>query len=376
MTLRSRAARVRDAFVRVPSPTGATSVRPVRTIVLLTADMPGQCRRYRVDAKRALAARAGLTLKVVHVSDPRGAMSALKEAQLLIVYRVSDGGPLRRIVRTARRRGVPVVFETDDAVHDRAAVAANPNLSTLPTELAEAVITGADGYRAALEMCDHALASTPALAESLARHVPGRAWVVSNGLDDETLEIARQLGTMAHTPGVPVRIVYGSGSRAHDADFALVVPALIDLLDSGAAELAVIGPVSLPPELDARSVTQLPELDYAEYLAELARADIAIAPLLDLPFNHGKSDVKWLEASALKVAFAGSAVVYGDTVEDGRTGVIVDRPGDWPDSLAQLVADDDMRRSLAAAAHEAVSDRALGGRPMRELNEFVVEVSR
>ena len=56
-----------------------------------------------------------------------------------------------------------MVFEADDAVHDRSLFAANPNLDTVPGTLRRQVVNGTDGYRDMLTRADHVLASTPRL---------------------------------------------------------------------------------------------------------------------------------------------------------------------------------------------------------------------
>ena len=45
-------------------------------------------------------------------------------------------------------------------------------------------------------------------------------------------------------------------------------------------------------------------------------------PLDDTPFNRAKSDLKFIEAGACRVASLASSVVYQDSIVHGETGLI------------------------------------------------------
>ena len=63
-----------------------------------------------------------------------------------------------------------------------------------------------------------------------------------------------------------------------------------------------------------------PLCPYPLYLDILARSDVSFMPLLDTPFNRCKSDLKFIEASAMGVASLASRTVYGDVIRHGVTG--------------------------------------------------------
>jgi hypothetical protein len=81
--------------------------------------------------------------------------------------------------------------------------------------------------------------------------------------------------------------------------------------------------------------------------------DIALAPLLDTPFNRCKSDLKYLDYAAL-----GASGIYSDlpvyaSVEHGVTGMrVTNQPDAWADGLYQLVTQPALRRTLAANAYD------------------------
>ena len=68
-----------------------------------------------------------------------------------------------------------------------------------------------------------------------------------------------------------------------------------------------------------------PTCDYDTYMALLGQCEISFMPLGDTPFNRAKSDLKFIEAGACRVAALASHIVYADSIEDGRTGLLFRR---------------------------------------------------
>jgi glycosyltransferase involved in cell wall biosynthesis len=78
---------------------------------------------------------------------------------------------------------------------------------------------------------------------------------------------------------------------------------------------------------------------------------IALAPLAPTRFNESKSHLRALEAAMLGFPVVASNVeAYGQFVQHGRTGFLVDRPSDWGRWLGELVGDADLREDMGRAA--------------------------
>lgn len=93
----------------------------------------------------------------------------------------------------------------------------------------------------------------------------------------------------------------------------------------------------------------MPGIDWLTKLWPNINADIAVAPLQDNTFNRSKTNIKWQEAAMIPAAFVGSNVPpYLGTVEDGKTGLLVDDGEDnWYNALEKLVLDASLRKELA-----------------------------
>ena len=93
---------------------------------------------------------------------------------------------------------------------------------------------------------------------------------------------------------------------------------------------------------------------YPKRLASLG-LDIMISPLTDSLLNRGKSNLKWLEASALKIPFVGSPIEpYKVSIRHGENGFLAKSEQDWIDALSELIKDPQKRKSMANTAHEEV----------------------
>ncbi len=102
-----------------------------------------------------------------------------------------------------------------------------------------------------------------------------------------------------------------------------------------------------------------PLCDYAVYLNILGQSEISFMPLADSPFNRCKSDLKFLEASSLRVATLASPTVYGDSVEDGRTGMLFTDANDLQQRLARMIANPGLTRAMADRARAHVADHRM-----------------
>ncbi len=98
--------------------------------------------------------------------------------------------------------------------------------------------------------------------------------------------------------------------------------------------------------LDTQHKTFTPTCDYDTYLRILGESEVCFMPLGDTAFNRAKSDLKFIEAGACRVATLASTVVYGDSIEDGRTGLLFRDPTEFRAGLLRLVAMPELAQDL------------------------------
>jgi glycosyltransferase involved in cell wall biosynthesis len=87
----------------------------------------------------------------------------------------------------------------------------------------------------------------------------------------------------------------------------------------------------------------------------LLRGDVGIAPTPRDRWTLGKCGFKVLQYMAAGLPVVASPVGSNATlVRPGETGVLPRRPEDWPEAIARLASDADLRRRLAPRAGAVV----------------------
>jgi hypothetical protein len=188
--------------------------------------------------------------------------------------------------------------------------------------------------------------STPALAEVLRKYNP---------------EIAVFPNTVRSLPpprnfADPQAITCFFGALNREEDWRPLLPA-INAVASKAGErlkFQVVHDQQFFQALESPHKSFTPTCDYDTYMQLLGTSEISFMPLADTPFNRAKSDLKFIEAGSRRVAALASTVVYGDSVEDGRTGLLFRDATELHSRLLRLVAMPDLACSLADAAREYV----------------------
>ena len=309
-------------LTRRTSPVAATHLLSQRILVVAELSIP-QCAKYRVRQKQEYLGDLDIPCTVIEWFHHEKVRQALQTHTLAIFYRVPGYPSTLADIAEARRLGVPTFWESDDLIFDPVAYAENPNLDQLDPTLRKTVLAGVPLFRAALLACDHGIASTETLADAMRRAGQSSAFVIENGIDSETLAFAAN-AVAAALPRRPPTIVYGSGSKAHGADFALVADAMAEVLrQRPEARFRLIGDLELPVAFDgvAGQVDQLPSVGYEAYLRLLAAADINIAPVTPGTFNDAKSNIKWIEAALVGLPTVCSPrTEFARVVTHGRDG--------------------------------------------------------
>jgi SAM-dependent methyltransferase len=198
----------------------------------------------------------------------------------------------------------------------------------------------------------HALqTSTAAMAEVLRKYNPEVA-VFPNAI--VSLPDVRNFTTQDS-----ITLFFGALNR--EQDWQALMPAINAITGKAGDRLRfqVVHDQQFFDALETPYKTFTPTCDYDTYLRLLGVAEVCFMPLGDTAFNRAKSDLKFIEASACRVATLASPVVYGDSVEDGRTGLLFRDPMEFHARLLRLVAMPELARQLADAARQYVAEHRM-----------------
>ena len=213
---------------------------------------------------------------------------------------------------------------------------------------------------------DGILVSTEFLKKRLSR-LNKRIIVISNALDERHFGGNDQKSRTIKQHGERKVIGY-MGTFTHDADLMIVIQPLREILRkySDLVEFQLVGGTSNPSVLslfDGLSfrVLDVPiaDVEYPNFISWMRKNmywDIGIGPLEDTYFNRSKSDIKFLDYSALGIAGVYSDVPsYQETIRHLETGCLVkNSPTEWSNALERILVDDQLRDRLARNAREYV----------------------
>jgi SAM-dependent methyltransferase len=152
------------------------------------------------------------------------------------------------------------------------------------------------------------------------------------------------------------------GALNRERDWAPLMPVLNEVAEKAGERLrfSVVHDQGFFDALHTPHKQFTPTCDYDTYLGLLGGCEISFMPLGDTPFNRAKSDLKFIEAGACRVASVASHIVYADSIEDGRTGLLFHNADELRDRLLRLVAMPELARGLGdAARHHVAGERMI-----------------
>lgn len=189
--------------------------------------------------------------------------------------------------------------------------------------------------------------STPALAEELRQQNPETA-MFPNGVFE--LPVPRNFQN-------PDQLTLFFGALNRGADWAPLMPVLNEVARAVGSRLKfqVMFDEEFFTALETPHKVFAPMGEYPAYMRMLSEADISFMPLADTAFNRAKSDLKFIEAGAARVATLASDVVYAASVKDGETGVLFRTPAELRGALLRLLAYPEATLKMANAARDYVA---------------------
>ncbi|WP_256386746.1 glycosyltransferase [Ruegeria sp. EL01] len=341
-------------FGKHPEHTHLTRMSP-KILIVAELSIP-QCTKYRVTQKANALESLGYDVNIMEWQDNKGVLIALQTHTLVIFYRVPGVPEVVEQFHEAARLNIPRGYDIDDLIFDVENYKLNPNLREFSDADLKNLMNGAQLYRQALMLADFNIGSTSRLCAKMADTNGAPSFILENALDAETLEIAQSISSTKR--GDSVTIVYGSGTNTHNADFDVASDAILQIMQEyHNVRLHIVGELTLPSGFDALEsrIKFTGRLDYSEYLRMLADDDISIAPLVDVEFNHAKSNIKFLEAAAVGLpSVCSSVAAFSTAIEHGQTGFLAASRQEWYDGLKTLIEDAELRAQVGEAARKSV----------------------
>jgi glycosyltransferase involved in cell wall biosynthesis len=272
----------------------------------------------------------------------------VRDCDVLHVHRESEERTLG-VVRYAKQAGIPVVYDDDD---DLGAIPKNNVSAKTYRGLAGARVKAAVGK--IVQAADLVTAPTPVLLEKFAAQGARRVELIENFARDEILSIRPR----KPANGDDVVIGWMAGSEHHlDIERVPIRDALQRLIDthdhvrvlSIGAGLGLKGP----------QFQHIPSIPFKDLLEPMSRFDVGLAVIADIPFNHGRSNLKVKEYAALGIPWLASPIgPYAGMGEDQGGRLVPDDR--WYEALERLVLKPRERKKLAKKALQWGRKQAIG----------------
>ena len=243
---------------------------------------------------------------------------------------LSRGGTERRILAGAAHS----VFDFDDAIY-------------LPSSVGRRLFDPHGKFVRCVTAADVVIAGNDHLADAATAHAR-QVVTIPSCVDPE----AYSPRTHWDLPDRPTLVWLGSG--ATEQYLVSILPALDRLHATLGIRLSVISTGLPHPAMGGRDWIRFVAWRPDSYAAELARGDIALAPLADTEFARGKCAYKLLQYAATGLPMVGSPVGANGVALERFSGVAVESPEDWLDALVTMLgattADRAARGARALAA--------------------------
>ena len=279
---------------------------------------------------------------------------------LMIQRDVLVGQNLDKVLEFAGAAHLPVIYELDDNLMgigpDHPEYAAyEPKIKSI-----EKLCT----------VADLVTVSTHELKKRVAPYT-SKIEVIQNALD-ETLWLSSDAAQARKTEDSDQKTIHIGymGTFTHTRDLEMIRQVIQDVRQILAREHKVkmefqmIG--GIPDKLSVQKPwytrVRIPENEYPKFTAWLKKSihwDIALAPLDANKLNAGKSELKFLEYTAMgAVGIYSDYGAYGDAVVHGETGFLVKNDEDavenWKKYMIRLALDSELRQQILARARQTL----------------------
>ena len=278
---------------------------------------------------------------------------ALRDVDIIWVYAELFPWLPASFERLAVRSGKPLVYDFDDAFFHTYDDHPNWLVRLALHDKLKPLVRGASRVCAGNEYLRNYAERTGAEAIVLPTVVDVETYVPTVVVDDRPLTIG------------------WIGSPSTWCHVQPILPLLEQFCRDHPVRFRAIG-AGVEAERDRFPGLELAEWSEASEVAEVQAMDIGLMPLLDLPFQRGKSGYKLIQYMACGLPVIASPVgVNCDIVSHGRTGFLASRKEEWISALSELVSDADRRRAMGEEGRQrAVRDYSLATHAPRLVEVF------
>lgn len=283
-------------------------------------------------------------------------------AAMLVICRSRYCHEINGLVAKFRARGKRVLFDVDDLVFDTDythLVVATLGLNVGHKGVWDDWFAMMSRMGQTLKLCDGAITTNEFLARKLADFSGLPVSVVPNFMNREQLALAHrvyELKAEARFKGNGKKTLgYFSGSPSHRLDYAIVEPALADVLAQRPdVEIMVVGYIehSAAMQKFAGRLSRQPFHDYVNLQRLLGSVEFNLMPLQSNAFTDCKSELKYFEAASVgTLSIASPGFTYRSAIRHGENGYLA-KAHEWAEVVMSAIDQMDEYERMAAVARQ------------------------
>ncbi len=281
-------------------------------------------------------------------------------ADVLVICRSRYCDRINALITKFRARRKRVLFDVDDLVFDTDythLVVETLGLDVAQTGLWDDWFAMMARMGQTLRLCDGAITTNEFLAEKIANYSGLPVSVVPNFMNKEQLAVAEKLYELKVRSGFAangkVCLGYFSGSPSHRLDYAIVEPALAEVLDQRSnVEVMVVGYIDHGARMKSFSdrIHRQPFQDYVNLQRLLGSVEFNLMPLQSNAFTDCKSELKYFEAASVgTLSIASPSYTYRRAIRDGKNGYLA-KAHEWTEKILRAVDNLSAYQEMATVA--------------------------
>lgn len=252
---------------------------------------------------------------------------------------------MAELIEALQRKGAAVVVEVDDNFNK---IAMKHPMFKDVSPFEKPVEKSYMWLNRCCELADLVTVTTQGLADQYAKH--GRYVILPNYAPRWYLDVPRGKRDIPW-------VGWTGTVESHIGDLQSTKGGVANALKKHGGQLHCVGTgkgVCEALQMDRGTATGFVPIE--EYPLRYAELDIAIVPLRITPFNHSKSWLKMLEASALGVPVVGSPTEPNMRLHEMGIGTLAESSEEWYEEVSRLISDKQLRLKSGNEAREIVAE--------------------
>ena len=286
----------------------------------------------------------------------------VRDYRIIIFFRCPLTNKVEEAITLAKSLNKRILFDIDELVFDTKFTNALPYIKTLSLKQKEKYDDSILRMRKTLKLCQGAIASTQFIANEL-KHYVSDVFVNHNVASEIMWKLSQNALINMDNKKNKDKIIIGYFSEmpSYYSDFEMIKLVLLKILkEFKQVQILFMSDNHFPDYLNEFSSQvifkkfikwrKLPEI--------IANIDINVVPLENNVFNYAKSEIKWIEASMVKVpTIASNLGIFKEVINHNETGLLCSDLNDWYISLKILINNKYLRKLLGENAYNICKEK-------------------